>query len=145
MSKINNSKVKRLNKYRAHIKKIQEMGIGIMGAFIVGLDYDDISVFKKTTDFIIDNHLYAAQITVLTPLPGTRVRERLKQENRLLPFDWDNYTFWDVNFLPAQMSIDELQKGLLGVYRSIYKKKVLLENNRYFKRIYSKIANNQKR
>ncbi|MBU1852957.1 MAG: B12-binding domain-containing radical SAM protein [Candidatus Omnitrophica bacterium] len=129
-------KLKRLHKYETYVKKIHSFGIGIVGAFILGFDSDDVSAFKKTADFIIDNHLYP-QITILTPLPGTRLRARLEQENRLLSFDWDNYTFWDANFMPRQISIDELQKGLLGIYRAVYNKKVLLENDRYFKRIYS--------
>ncbi len=135
-------KIKMLDRYRAYIKKIQTYGIGIIGAFILGFDNDDSSVFKRTSDFIIDNHLYADQITVLTPLPGTRLRSRLEQENRLLSFDWDNYTFWDVNFIPKQMSVDELQKGLLEVYEAIYNKKVLLGNYKYFKEIYSKRIEN---
>jgi len=128
-------KAKRLHKYETYIKKIHSFGIGVVGAFILGFDSDDISVFKRTADFIIDNHLYP-QITILTPLPGTRLRLRLEEKNRLLSFDWDNYTFWDINFIPKQMSIDELQKGLLDVYKATYNKKVFLENNKYFKRVY---------
>ncbi|MBU4457896.1 MAG: B12-binding domain-containing radical SAM protein [Candidatus Omnitrophica bacterium] len=132
-------KVKRLHKYRSYIKRIQNAGIGVMGAFMLGFDYDNISVFKRTADFIIDNHLYAAQITVLTPLPGTQLRQRLQQQNRLLSLGWDNYTFWDVTFTPKKMSIGQLQQGLLDVYKSVYSKDVLLENDRYFKKIYKRI------
>jgi len=135
-------KARKLSKYREYIEKIQSHGIGIMGAFIVGFDYDDKTVFKKTLDFILDSHLYAMQIAILTPLPGTRLRNRLEQENRLLSYSWDNYTLWDVNFIPKQMSVAELQKGSLSVYKTIYNKKVLLQNNRYFKKIYFKAISN---
>jgi len=131
-------KFNKLHRYKEYIKKIQNAGIGIMGAFVLGFDNDSPSIFKKTSDFIVNNHLYAAQITVLTPLSGTRLRSRLQRENRLLPNNWDNYTFWDVNFIPRRMSINELQRGLLEVYKAVYNKKVLLEKSRYFKEIYAK-------
>ncbi|MDP8230969.1 MAG: cobalamin-dependent protein [Candidatus Gorgyraea atricola] len=131
-------KIRMLDKYKDYIQKIQEAGMGIIGAFVLGFDYDDTTVFKNTAEFIINNHIYASQLTILTPLPGTRLRERLKDENRLLSFNWDNYTFWDVNFIPKHMSAIELQNGLLKVYKTIYDDKVLLNNVSYFKKIYSR-------
>ena len=106
-----------------------------MGAFIVGFDNDDNSIFEKTTDFIIDSHLYGAQITILTPLPGTKLRERLEAEDRILSNDWSNYTMFDVNFLPKKMSKEELQHGLLTMYQRIYRKDVQLRVANHFKSI----------
>jgi radical SAM superfamily enzyme YgiQ (UPF0313 family) len=121
--------------YQEAIKNIQSRGIGVMGAFIVGFDNDDKSVFEKTTDFIIDSHLYGAQMTILTPLPGTKLRERLEAENRILSNDWSNYTTFDVNFLPKNMSKEELQDGLLTMYQRIYSKEVQLGVANHFKSI----------
>lgn len=129
-------KYKRVAKYKDYIKKIQDYGIGIMGAFIIGFDEDRPSVFKETADFIIDNRLYAAQIAILTPLPGTALRERLKRDNRLLATPWDNYTFLDVNFIPKRMSSEELQSGLLEIYKKVYNKEMAIKRTQHFKEIY---------
>ncbi|MFH1782880.1 MAG: radical SAM protein [Candidatus Omnitrophota bacterium] len=134
-----NFKYKRVLKYKEHIRKIQSYGIGIMGAFMVGFDNDDKTVFKKTSDFIVDNKLYAAQITILTPLPGTRLRDRLKNENRLLSKTWDNYTFLDVNFMPANMTPNELQKGLFEIYKKVYSKDSAIKRTQHFKNIYKNV------
>ena len=83
----------------------------------------------------------------MTPMPGTRLRERLKQENRLLPLSWDYYTCNDVTFIPKKISVDKLQEGLLDIHKNIYDKRVVLDNAYYFKKIYSQMiknANSQK-
>ncbi len=57
-------KKRRLPAYPANIRRIQDEGIGIYGTFIVGLDGDDLSIFQRTADFILQNALYGANITV---------------------------------------------------------------------------------
>lgn len=129
-------KHRRVESYKESVNKIQRNGIGVMGAFMVGFDGDDSSIFKKTADFIVDNCLYAAQITVLTPLPGTRLRERLAGEGRLLPRSWDSYTFLDVNFMPRKMSPEELQGGLFDIYKRVYSKDAAIKRSKFFKKVF---------
>lgn len=78
-------KKRRIDRYPAIIKKIQSYGIGVLGSFIIGLDDDDTRVFQDLFRFILENKLYAAQVTVLTPLPGTRLRQRLEREGGSFP------------------------------------------------------------
>jgi radical SAM superfamily enzyme YgiQ (UPF0313 family) len=115
-----NWKLKQLPGYEQAIEKIQSFGIGVYGTFIVGLDEDDINVFDQTEDFIKRNKLYAVNITVPTPLPGTRLRETLHSENRILTDDWSFYTFWDVTIRPKKMKVYELEEGLLRIYKNIF-------------------------
>lgn len=114
-----NWKYNKLPKYETSIQKIQNYGIGVYGTFIVGLDEDDTSIFKNTSDFIIKNKFYGCNITVPTPLPGTRLRENLLNNNRIVIHDWNYYTFWDVTIIPQKMTIDELKKGVIKIYQDI--------------------------
>lgn len=132
-------KLKQLANYAEYIKSIQNCGIGIIGLFITGLDYDDNSIFDRLADFIIDNHLLGAQITALTPFPHTRVREDLLREGRVLNTPWDNYTFYDVNIKPKGMTPEELEQGILHTFNRIYSSKVALGKQRYFKNIAAKV------
>lgn len=115
-----NWKLKQLPGYEKAIKKIQSYGIGVYGTFIVGLDEDDINVFQETENFIKQNKLYGVNITVPTPLPGTRLREKMHDENRILIDDWSFYTFWDVNIIPKKIQVMELEEGLLQIYKNIF-------------------------
>lgn len=114
-------KSKYLHDYEKKVKKIQEYGIKVYGTFIVGLDEDTQNVFLDTAKFIIDCNLYGANITVPTPLPGTNLRDKLSEENRILSNNWSEYTLWDVVISPKQMEVSELEEGLLTLYKTISK------------------------
>ncbi len=115
-----NWKLKQLPGYEQAIEKIQSYGIGVYGTFIVGLDEDDVNVFEESESFIKRNNLYGVNVTVPTPLPGTRLREKLLDEKRILINDWNYYTFWDVTIQPKKMQISELEEGLLKIYKNIF-------------------------
>ncbi|MCP4651463.1 MAG: B12-binding domain-containing radical SAM protein [PVC group bacterium] len=136
-------KEKYLDKYPEIISKIQKKGIGVLGAFMVGLDSDDLSIFQKLGDFIIKNHLMAVHITVLTPVPGTELRKKLEKENRILDTPWDNYTYLDVNFTPKNMTPEQLQEEVYKLWKRVYSKEVIVENNRYMKSIYKDIVSKE--
>lgn len=132
-------KLKHFSNYSSYIRKIQSYGISVMGSFILGLDCDDSLVIKKIIDFANDNNLGDIQVSILTPLPGTRLRIRLEKENRLLNTNWDNYTFFDVNFIHPKLSRQELEDGLLEIYKSINSKDAFYKKMQYFKEIQKKL------
>ena len=112
-------KARNVSSYPEKIQAIQSHGIGIYGTFIVGLDEDDLSVFSQTVDFILQNRLYGANITVPTPLPRTQLRQQLQAENRIRSNTWEDYTLWDVVMEPKRMSAVELEEGLISIYRAL--------------------------
>ena len=107
--------------YKDVVRKIHGHGIGVIGAFVFGSDGDRKDVFERTTEFIEDAHIDAIQLSVLTPLPGTRLYDRLNQEGRLLrtdyPEDWKYYDFLEPVFEPRHMSPDELKEGVTRMYK----------------------------
>jgi len=137
-------KFKQLRTYETAIQKIQEHGIGIIGAFIIGFDNDTATTIEELGDFIIKNKLYMSQIAILTPLPGTRLYERMKVEKRLLGSPWKNYTFTDVNFRPKKMSVEDLRQNFYSIYKRVYDKKVRLSVLREFKDIFKKANTDNK-
>jgi len=105
---------KRMNKverYKESIKIIHDHGIAIIGAFIFGFDADDKSVFEKTVSFIDRNQIELASLAILTPLPGTRLYDRMEQQGRIINRDWSKYTVGEVVFQPKQLTPEELQEG----------------------------------
>jgi len=114
---------KRQNKisfYKEAVRKIHKFGISIEGAFIFGFDHDDKNIFKKTVEFIEKVKLDVAQFTALTPLPGTRLYEKLEKEKRIIDKDWSNYDFTHAVFKPKLMTPEELKQGLAWAYKRIY-------------------------
>ncbi len=106
--------------YEKAIKKIHQFGIAIEGAFIFGFDHDDKSVFRKTIKFIEKVKLDVIQFTILTPLPGTKLHEKLEKEGRIIDRDWSNYDMSHTVFQPKLMTPQELKEGFDWAYRRIY-------------------------
>lgn len=102
------------------IDNIHRAGIEIIGSFVLGLDEDTVETFAKTADFARRHRLAAAQFAVLTPFPGTPMREKLISEGRVRDNNWSNYTMSNVVIRPKHMTADELQKGQHDTYRRFY-------------------------
>lgn len=102
------------------IRKIHKAGIEIIGSFVLGLDGDDKSVFKRTAQFAKSHKLAAAQFSVLTPFPGTDIHRQLEQEGRVTNHDWSCYTMSNPVFIPRHMTAKELEEGQKATYRDFY-------------------------
>jgi radical SAM superfamily enzyme YgiQ (UPF0313 family) len=132
-----NWKLKQLDKYRAGIDRIQRSGVTVNGTFIVGNDGDTPDTFREIVDFVKSSNLCETQITVLTPFPGTRLYSRLKAEGRLLRDRyWEQCTLFDVCFRPKNMSVKELEDGLIWMFDELYNE----TETRRRKRIYMDYA-----
>ena len=93
------------------VKKFHDYGIGILASFILGYDHDTSDTFKKTLDFCNQAKIDGALFPILTPYPGTFLRERLMREGRILTDQWDLYDMEHVTFIPKGMSPEKLQEG----------------------------------
>jgi len=104
----------------AAIRTIHKAGIEIIGSFVLGLDGDDRGVFARTVEFAERHKLVAAQFAVLTPFPGTAMREQFEREERIVDHDWSHYTMSNVVFRPQHMTDLELRAGQKYVYGRFY-------------------------
>lgn len=132
MNKTRNLKIG-VARYKEGIKRIHDHGIAVAGAFIFGSDGDTKDVFDKTTEFVLDAGVDASQFAVLTPLPGTRLFDALRKQNRLIytnyPNDWVHYDFTEVVFIPKHMTPDELMAGVTKMYRDTCSKLTSLKRS----------------
>ncbi|MEW5801320.1 MAG: radical SAM protein [bacterium] len=136
----NQWKFKRLATYSKVCQKIQSYGIQVLGAFIVGFDHDDKSVFQQLIDFTLENNILG-QYHFLTPFPGTRLRSSLIQERRLKAdyVQWDTYSCFDVVFDPLKMSREDLFEGLLHVYQTVYGQEAHVRRSRHMIDIFKRL------
>ena len=131
-----NWKAGRLPHYLEAIEKIQSRGVSVCGCFIVGLDSDTAGIFDEVREFVARARLLEVQITILTPFPGTRLYDRLAAEERLLyPGAWDRCTLFDVNFRPRGMSVDELEEGVMALWRDTWNADAFAARKRQYRAI----------
>jgi len=103
------------------IREIRSSGMAVSGMFMVGRDHDGPGVFGEMRDFIAGTGLDDVQVAIQTPLPGTRLYDRLRRGGRLVsPPEWGKYDFFNVVYRPKGMSPIQLLRGQAMIYRQVY-------------------------
>lgn len=116
MGKVTN----RARSYLDDARAFRDHGIGILGSFVLGYDGDTPATFEAVLRFCEEARLEAAIFPILTPYPGTAVRERLLAQGRITSSDWRDYDMGHVTFTPAGMTAEELKEGHDWLNRSFY-------------------------
>jgi uncharacterized radical SAM superfamily protein len=95
--------------YRKKIRTINRAGIGVQAGMIVGLDSDDKGVFQRNLRFLQEANIGALQLAILTPHPGTPLREEFEKKGRIIDNNWEHYDYRHTVIQPKQMPPQELQ------------------------------------
>jgi radical SAM superfamily enzyme YgiQ (UPF0313 family) len=95
------------------VQRLHDHGIMVYGSFIFGYDHDTPETIARTVEFAVGAKLFLANINPLTPMPGSRLYDRLHSEGRLLYERWwldPRYAYGDVVYRPARMTPEELRE-----------------------------------
>lgn len=88
--------IKRSKQIPALVRRIQKNGINVVGSFIMGIDSDKKGISEIAAKACDAYELDAANILILTPLPGTALFTEMEQQKRIIannyPEDWKYYT-----------------------------------------------------
>jgi len=110
--------------FRASVRRIQRHNILVVGSFIIGLDVDEPGIGQQIASMASHYGLDNLNTLFLTPLPGTRLWDQMKAEDRIaldaFPEDWRYYT---LTFPVAQykrLSLDDIIQEMLSCNRSFY-------------------------
>lgn len=83
-------------KFRESVQRIQRHGMCVVGSFIVGIDTDRQGIGETIARAAKEYGIDAANVLILTPLPGTRLYAQMDREGRIrsndYPEDWKYYT-----------------------------------------------------
>jgi radical SAM superfamily enzyme YgiQ (UPF0313 family) len=108
----------------AKLARIQAAGLDVNAGFIVGFDSDDKGIFEDQFRFIQENGITLAMVGMLQAIPTTPLYDRLQKEGRLVEEDPN------CNFVPKQMTRDELKQGYWDLVKRLYTPEAYLD--RYF-------------
>jgi len=129
-----NWKHKQVDGYRRAVETIQTHGIAVNVCFVLGLDGDGLEVFDAVEQFVEDTLPFDVQITVLTPFPGTPLYSRLLREGRIIePGAWEKCTLFDVNYVPKNMTVEQLEENGLALGMRIYSAEATRRRRKGFK------------
>ena len=101
------------------VKKLQGMGLQVMGGFIVGFDSDDDTIFERMIDFIQKTGIVTAMVGLLQAPVGTQLYQRMLREGRIRTcYSGDNVD-GETNIVP-KMDMEKLKLGYRKILDSIY-------------------------
>jgi len=82
--------------FRESVRRIQRHGMCVVGSFIIGIDTDQRGIGETIARAAREYGIDAANILILTPLPGTKLYAQMEREGRIrsndYPRDWKYYT-----------------------------------------------------
>lgn len=114
MAKYNNKNVD----YTQIVTKLQnEYGIPVIAGVVIGFDHDTVETFDKIIKFLDESLVSNLTFNILYPYPGTQLYEQFKEQNRITSYDWDNYILDGINFIPKNMTQEELHAGYMSVLK----------------------------
>jgi len=110
--------------FRASVRRIQRHNILVVGSFIIGLDIDERGVGKHIAEVARQYGVDNLNVLFLTPLPGTRLWDKMKSEDRLaldtFPEDWKYYTLTFPVARYKHLSLDGIVEEMLSCDRDFY-------------------------
>ena len=109
---------------RASVRRIQRHKMLVVGSFILGLDTDEPGVGRRIAGAARHYGVDLLNTLFLTPLPGTRLWERMRSQNRIVaddfPHDWQYYTLGFPTALYKRFSWAEILAEMIACDRQFY-------------------------
>jgi radical SAM superfamily enzyme YgiQ (UPF0313 family) len=110
--------------FRASVRRIQRHGILVAGSFIIGLDIDEPGIGKRIAEAASRYGVDNLNALFLTPLPGTRLWDQMKSEDRIalytFPEDWKYYTLTFPVARYKHFSLDGIIEEMISCDRDFY-------------------------
>lgn len=107
-------------KYPQVVERLHARRIALQGCFVFGLDEDTPETFLKTAKFAVEAKIDLPRFAIVTPFPGTELYRQLDSQGRILSRNWELYDGQHAVFQPANMSVDELQRGTEAAWKHAY-------------------------
>ncbi|MBC8320564.1 MAG: B12-binding domain-containing radical SAM protein [Bacteroidetes bacterium] len=118
-----------IDSYEVVFNKIHKHGIAVLGAFIYGLQTDTPESMVARTEYINNASIDAVQATILTPLPGTGLFNRMTEEGKITmndyPNNWQHYHFGKVVFKHDTMQYEVITSEIAKNWDKLYNEKIL--------------------
>jgi len=110
--------------FPASVRRIKRHKIQVVGSFILGLDVDTPGIGQRIADVAGQYGVDNLNVLFLTPLPGTRLWDAMKSENRIaldaFPDDWKYYTLTFPVAHYAQLSLDQSIDEMIRCNQQFY-------------------------
>jgi radical SAM superfamily enzyme YgiQ (UPF0313 family) len=107
-------------RYAEAVGNIQKHGIRVIASTIIGEDGTTWESTKSLKSFLEENNILHVLVNILTPYPGTEIRDEFIKEERLLTRNPQKYNIRNVVFKPKGISKEQLEEMYVWLCRSVF-------------------------
>jgi radical SAM superfamily enzyme YgiQ (UPF0313 family) len=133
LESINPESLKAINKswakpdeYIELIDRIADAGIDVATEMIVGIETDTRESLLSTIDFVKRSRIIAPKFYIMTPIPGTDLYFKMKEEGRIVDSDIFRYSPSRAVISHPNLTTGELNTMYWTIYDELYRIPVLL-------------------
>ena len=83
--------IQRIRLFRILDKVKKYENIYILMLLMIGFDFEPINVFEDLLKFICESRPSGIYVSILIPLPGSKIEKKLRAEGRIFDNDWGHY------------------------------------------------------
>lgn len=120
------------------VRRLQRVGLQVMGGFIVGFDSDTPNIFQRQIEFIQRSGIVTAMVGLLQAPYGTQLYKRMQEEGRLIDEMTGDNVDGSTNIIP-RMDVGLLKEGYRQILVQIYSPKLFYERVKTFLKEYNPI------
>jgi radical SAM superfamily enzyme YgiQ (UPF0313 family) len=116
-----------------NIKILTQSGITVSTEMIVGTDYDTEESIRETYHFIYKNRIPIPRFYILTPVPGTDLFKKLKQEGRMLTDNLKKFDGTSCVHIPERISPEKLTEMYWWLNNKVFSLRSILHRTLFNK------------
>jgi len=111
-----------LEQIRSVAKAVKDAGLETIAFFMIGNLGEDEKAMDETINFAIELDPDFAQFTIATPYPGTRMRQLILDEGKLLSDNWQDYASYGglAVFEHGSLTPELMERKYKEAYRRFY-------------------------
>jgi radical SAM superfamily enzyme YgiQ (UPF0313 family) len=118
-------------RYKEAIEILRQHSIRVWASIMLGLPGEDKASAEAMFRLLLENDVQLIYYYILTPLPGTALRDELDREGRLLNKErWDLHDTLHVNFVPAGdqdgWTASDLEQTIWRFYDTFYRYRYII-------------------
>ena len=111
---------RQVDNFREIVDRFHAHHIAVNGCWVLGLDGDTEESILAMPERIREIGCDLTRFAIMTPLPGSRMFDRLEEENRILDYNWDHYDQRHAVFQPTNMTPRRLEELSERVWSEAY-------------------------
>jgi radical SAM superfamily enzyme YgiQ (UPF0313 family) len=133
-----NKTFNKVEEYKTLFTMLKDVGILAQVSMIFGFDNDTVDSLRRTIDTFLEWDINYLFLFILTPFPGTKLREDMEKAGRIIDSNWAHYDGTHVTIQPRNITREELDKLYAEAYRRFYGLKPIFKRFWRFKKEYIK-------